>query len=219
MKTSRQRILEYIQAQRTMTIKELSDVFHSTEANIRHHLSILQQDGLITVVGERSAAGRGRPSQVFGPSKHHLGNNLDLLVDALLSEIEASLPEAVQQRLLEKVSTRLSTAIQVPAGSSSGGEASVPPASQGLPSPLRLIQAVQQLNMRHYQARWEARPDAPRVILGHCPFAAVIDNHPWLCQMDTSLLEGLLGHPLEQVARLAPDGRGGKHCIFRFYKE
>ncbi len=216
MKTSRQRILEYIQAQRAITIGELSEVFHTTEANIRHHLSILIEAGQVTVVGERPAAGRGRPAQLFGPPPQRLGDNLELLVDALLSEVEAGLPPEIRQRLIERVAERLSGGLQ------SGATGPDPETDQHgkplHPTPLRLIQAIQQLNRHHYQARWEARPDAPRVILGHCPFAAVIDDHPWLCQVDARLLESLLGQPLEQIARLTPDGPVVRNCIFRLQK-
>jgi len=234
MKTSRQRILEYIQAQRAVTIGELSDVFHTTEANIRHHLSILIQSEQIAVVGERPAAGRGRPAQLFGPPQHSLGDNLDLLVDALLSEIEAGLPAETQQRLIKRVSERFSARIQGGAATSEGGAATSEggaadpdphpgrqskPATRTAPTPLRLIQAVQQLNEHHYQAHWEARPDSPRVILGHCPFAAIIDGHPWLCLVDAHVLKNLLGLPLEQIAKLVPDGPVNRNCIFRLQKE
>ncbi|HEY6019813.1 MAG TPA: hypothetical protein VIY48_07880, partial [Candidatus Paceibacterota bacterium] len=62
---------------------------------------------------------------------------------------------------IEQISERLSRALQAASGAAGSGknQAITPPE---LPSPLRLIQAVQQLNSRHYQARWEARPDVPR---------------------------------------------------------
>ncbi len=201
MKTSRQRIYEYICAQRAVTIGELSAALRSSEANIRHHLGILQEQKLVAVIGERPVGGKGRPAQIFGPSAQSLGDNLDLLADVLLDEIEAELPEEARQRLLERAAGRLGQAVQ---------------AGQLLePASLRLIQAVQRLNQRHYQARWEARPDGPRIILGHCPFAAVIDRHPWLCAVDARLLEQLQGRPARQIERLAPDGQGARQCVFR----
>lgn len=204
MKTSRQRIYEYICAQRAVTIGELSAALHSSEANIRHHLGILQEQKLVAVIAERPASGKGRPAQVFGPAPHSLGDNLDLLADALLDVIETELPEETRQRLLERLAERL--------GPASFGRPAGPP---GETAPLRLIQAVQALNQRHYQARWEARPDGPRIILGHCPFAAVIAGHPWLCAIDAQLLEHLQGRPAYQIERLAPDGQGAHQCIFR----
>jgi predicted ArsR family transcriptional regulator len=65
-----------------------------------------------------------------------------------------------------------------------------------------------------YQARWEAHADAPRLTLGHCPYAAILPEHPELCALDAALLETLLGAPATQVAKLARDGRGGMYCLF-----
>jgi predicted ArsR family transcriptional regulator len=64
------------------------------------------------------------------------------------------------------------------------------------------------LNQLHYQARWEAGAEGPRIILGQCPYAAVIGNHPELCRMDMSLLEGMLDTQVEQRVKLGP------MCIF-----
>jgi predicted ArsR family transcriptional regulator len=212
MKTSRQRIYEYIRAQRAVTIGELSVALQSSEANIRHHLGILQEQGLVSVTGERPASGKGRPAQVFGPSAQILGNNLDLLADALLAEIEASLPEEVRQKMIDCVSERLGATLR--GGSPAAGEGQAGRSAAGA-GPLRLIQTIHQLNEHHYQARWEPRPDGPRIILGHCPYMAVIEGHPWLCEMDAGLLERLLGQPVEQIERLVQDGLRGKQCVFR----
>jgi predicted ArsR family transcriptional regulator len=82
----------------------------------------------------------------------------------------------------------------------------------------RLVRAVEALNRAQYEARWEPRPDAPQLILGHCPYWQVIAEHPWLCQMDATMLEALTGASVEQTARLADDGKQGQRCIFHLKK-
>jgi len=74
---------------------------------------------------------------------------------------------------------------------------------------------MQALNELNYEARWEAHADAPQVVLGHCPYAEIIDAHPELCQMDTFLLEILIGERAEQVEKLALNVRGWPYCLFR----
>jgi predicted ArsR family transcriptional regulator len=54
----------------------------------------------------------------------------------------------------------------------------------------------------HYQARWEAGADGPRVLFGRCPYAAVIEGHPELCQMDVSLLGNALGREVRQLGKI-----------------
>jgi predicted ArsR family transcriptional regulator len=79
----------------------------------------------------------------------------------------------------------------------------------------RLSQTIQVLSQHHYQARWEAHSDGPRLLLGHCPYAAILEKHPELCRMDAYILEELVGTSVEQVARLARNSRGMTFCIFR----
>jgi predicted ArsR family transcriptional regulator len=197
MKTSRQRILEYIQSHRAVTIGELSDALHMTEANARHHLAILQERDLVEVVAMRPPKGKGRPCKVFSPSEQALGHNLDRLTAALLSEFGGRYGPGERLDLLQGAAERL--AGQVPSVGSLTG---------------RLSLAVQQLNQLNYHARWEAHGAGPHMILGHCPYAPILSEHPELCHLDAALLERLLGGEVEQLAKQALDERGIPHCVF-----
>jgi predicted ArsR family transcriptional regulator len=64
------------------------------------------------------------------------------------------------------------------------------------PMPKRLSLLVEKLNEMHYQSRWEAGAEGPRVIFGRCPYAKVIAGHPELCKMDTAMLAISLGRPV-----------------------
>ena len=78
----------------------------------------------------------------------------------------------------------------------------------------RLASTVERLNAMHYQARWEAGAEGPRIVLGHCPYAAIIEKHPELCQMDLALLSELLGGKLQQTAKLESGAGGLPFCTF-----
>jgi predicted ArsR family transcriptional regulator len=80
-----------------------------------------------------------------------------------------------------------------------------------LPVSKRLALLVEKLNEMHYQARWEAGADGPRVLFGRCPYAAVIGKHPELCQMDVSLLGNALGREVRQLGKIEK-AQGG--CVF-----
>jgi predicted ArsR family transcriptional regulator len=84
MPNARQKILNYIHEQQSSTVDELSKVFRVTPANIRHHLSILVEQGSIKVIGQRAAAYRGRPTQIYSSSQQENLHNLDHLSGALL---------------------------------------------------------------------------------------------------------------------------------------
>lgn len=203
MKTSRQRVLEYVQAHYPVTAADLSQALHMTEANARHHLAILQARGLLRSAGQRAASVKGRPARLYLPSEQILGHNLDQLAAALLELLGSRLSSTELDALLHDLAGQM-----VPAH---------PASHESLTQ--RLYHAVQQLNQLHYQARWEAWRGAPRVILDHCPYAAIIGQHPELCRLDIRLLENLAGAPVEQTSKLSPDTQGALHCTFRILPE
>jgi predicted ArsR family transcriptional regulator len=75
----------------------------------------------------------------------------------------------------------------------------------------RLNLLVEKLNQMNYHARWEAGPQGPRILFGHCPYASIIGKHPELCRMDAALLKELYGDDMEQIAKIE-DLQG--MCIF-----
>jgi predicted ArsR family transcriptional regulator len=76
----------------------------------------------------------------------------------------------------------------------------------------RLNLTVERLNQMNYHARWEAGPQGPRLIFGHCPYAAILEKHPELCRMDAALLGELMGDDAVQLFRIGKDG--SSTCVF-----
>jgi predicted ArsR family transcriptional regulator len=64
----------------------------------------------------------------------------------------------------------------------------------------------------NYHARWEAGSQGPRLIFGHCPYAALIGKHPELCRMDAALLEKLMGEAVTQMFKIGREG--SSVCVF-----
>ena len=203
MKTSRQRVLEYVQAHYPVTAADLSQALRMTEANARHHLSILQERGLLRNAGQRAAPAKGRPSRLYMPSEQILGHNLDQLAAALLELVATCAGPGGVEAALHSLAGRIA---QMGAPDQTGR-------SENLTQ--RLYHTIRRLNELHYQARWEAWRGAPRLILDHCPYAAIIGQHPELCRLDAHLLERLSGAQVEQTSKLAADTQGALHCTFR----
>ena len=188
--TTRQKILDYLKRNRTVSSRQLARDLHMTPANARHHLGILAADGRVEVVAQRQV-GRGRPEKVYHLAGTMLGDNLSVLVDALLSE-------AGGQVEMETLGKRIA------------GDDVI----SDQPLMRRLASTIERLNTMRYQARWEAGAEGPRVVLGHCPYAAVIAKHPRLCQMDAALLEKLLGGDVRQTAKLEVGAGDMRYCLF-----
>lgn len=208
MPTSRQQVLEYIRAQHVVSAGELSRAMQMTEANARYHLNLLIAQGLVSQVGQRPAQNKGRPIKLYGLSEQISGHNLNRLAGVLLDELMSDLPEEERLIIINRLALRLH---QCTTGM--GSEL-----TYGATLTQRLNQVVHWLNRFNYEARWEAHTLAPRVILDHCPYAALIDQYPELCQMDRALLGNVVGVTVEQKAKQQPDRRGIKHCVFAFKK-
>jgi len=194
--TTRLRILDHFRKHQTASVRELSHLMGMTGANVRHHLAVLESNGLIEVVGLRKE-GRGRPMHVYGLSRRVLGDGLDKLAGALFDAWLGEAADEVRKAGLRSVAQRLA------------GETDV-----NVPVMKRLVSAVARLNELHYQARWEASAAGPRLILGHCPYAAIVAGHPELCRMDAYLLETRLGSSVEQTAKLQLSDKGLPFCAF-----
>jgi predicted ArsR family transcriptional regulator len=199
MQLTRRRILNYLDANHLVTARELSRVFGMTAANIRHHLTHLVESGLVEVVGQRGSGGRGRPILVYGLTIKALGEELDLLADALLQELLSGRSEAQTRLQLRRIAIRM-----VGAEPDQGGNLTQ-----------RLYETVRRLQSMQYDAHWEAHAEGPRIILSSCPFAALKERHPAICQLDRQVLNVLLGETVEQVAVRSRTIEGPRQCIFQ----
>ncbi|GAB4494560.1 MAG: HTH domain-containing protein [Anaerolineales bacterium] len=192
---ARQKILAFLKKQNIATATEIGTALRMTSANVRHHLSLLERDGRVEVIHLRGVAKRGRPQKVYRLGSALLGDNLAYLADALLGQIS---PEQMESTL-EALGRALAGTLP----------------ERSAPLMRRLALTVERLNAMRYQARWEAHLRGPRLVLGHCPYAAIIEGHPELCRMDAVLLQTLLGVGVEQIAKLEQTEMGNIYCIFR----
>jgi predicted ArsR family transcriptional regulator len=198
VKTTRQRLIEYMQAKRVVSTAELARVLKLTAADIRHHLASLEDEGVVQVVDSR-VHGRGRPAHLYGLSIVLNRHNLDGLANAVLGEWLESLTEEKRDEAFDNIASQLLEGYPLPYGNLTQ----------------RLTRAVRQLNDMNYQARWEAHITAPRVLVTHCPYASVVAKHPETCRIDELLLGRILGQPVSQISKQEKTGHGEVQCLFR----
>jgi len=189
MITARQKVLTYLTKTRTASAREIGRGLKMSPPTVRYHLRVLMEEGRLEISFVRGREGRGRPEKVYSLPRLALGDNLPALGDAVLEEAGA----AVQ---MEALARRL-------AGNTGFTDQ---------PIAKRLNLTVEQLNIMNYHARWEAGPQGPRLIFGHCPYAAIIAKHPELCKMDKALLEELMGDAAAQLFKIGKDG--SSTCVF-----
>lgn len=189
MTTVRQKVLTYLNKTRSGSAREIARALQLSEATVRHHLRVLASDGRLEIISVRGRDGRGRPEKVYGLPRSVLGDNLAALSDALLAEAGADVQmEALAERLMGQTDFA------------------------GQPLARRLNLTVERLNQMNYHARWEAGSEGPRILFSHCPYAAIIQKHPELCQMDRLLLKKWMGQTTRQTSKAGTEG--SSVCVF-----
>jgi DeoR family transcriptional regulator, suf operon transcriptional repressor len=187
--TARHKVLTYLNKTRIASVRDISRALKMSAANVRHHLRVLTSDGRLEMNSVKAREGRGRPEKMYSIPRAALGDNLSALSEALLTEAGTSVRmEALAKRLT--------------------GESNF----KSQPVAKRLILVVEKLNQMNYHARWEAGPQGPRILFGHCPYAAIIVKHPELCRMDEAMLTELMGQSAEQLTKIGREGSGV--CVF-----
>jgi predicted ArsR family transcriptional regulator len=178
MTTARQKVFTYLTKNRTASAREISRSLKMSAATVRHHLRVMASDGRLKMEAVRNLEGRGRPEKVYSLPRAMLGDNLSALGDALLTE-------AGSKVRMEAVAKRLAGDIDFTSE----------------PIAKRLNSIIERLNQMNYHARWEAGADGPRIIFGHCPYAAIIEKHPELCDMDESLISQFVSRPVMRESK------------------
>ena len=189
MTTARQKVLSYFEKSRTASAREIARALKMSAATVRHHLRILVSDGRLELWTVRGGDGRGRPEKIYALPRAALGDNLSALSDSLLTEAGTVVSmEALARRLAGGVNFA------------------------DEPLAKRLNQTVEKFNHMNYHAHWEAGSEGPRILFGHCPYAAIIEKHPELCKMDVTLLKEWTVQPARQISRAGKDG--STVCVF-----
>ena len=189
MTTVRQKVLAYLNKNRTASAREIARALQMSAATVRHHLRVLCSDGRLEMISVRGHDGRGRPEKIYSLPRSALGDNLAALSDVLLTESKSGLK-------VEMLAKRLA------------GQSDL--ASQPLARRLNLT--IEKLNQMNYHARWEARSEGPHIIFSHCPYAAIIEKHPELCKMDETMIKEWIGQPATQLFKIGKEG--SSVCMF-----
>ena len=183
--TTREQILEYLRLRPLSRVNEIAQALQITPANVRHHLSLLRERGLVETAPPQSNGQRGRPAQRYRLTSKAQPAHLEPLTRVLLlmlrenGGIEAHFDTLVA-RLFAPVALPLSGNLRQ-----------------------RLQQLVERLNALGYEAYWEAHHHGPLITLRRCPFVTLREEFPELCHLDQRLLEHSLGRPVEVLQSAA----------------
>src|SRR5512135_2695077 len=113
--TTRIKILEYLRRNQTATAHEMGVSLGMTDADIRYHLAILAENGLIEVI-DRRVERRGRPENVYCISNEALGSGVAELVEAMAVAWWDRLEGSTQEAAIRSTAEQLAGKNEIDAG-------------------------------------------------------------------------------------------------------
>lgn len=192
---TRERLIHHLGEHPDLTAGELGRALDLTPANIRYHLSQLLRQGLVQISGKRSPGGAGRPIHLYNLSSQALGENLEVMLAAVLESLTG---EAGLEQAAAAFAARLTSA----------------PPARGTNRVARYNQAVDFLNAHGYRASWGARPQGPQIELKHCPYRKLALSHPQICLIDQLLISSLCQVPMRLIRKRSFGRNPYSPCIF-----
>jgi predicted ArsR family transcriptional regulator len=204
MQETRRYILEILKERGEGTVEDIVGELRKrrgdsiTAVTVRHHLTRLQEDDLITTPQLRHRSAPGRPQHVYTLTEaaiQHLPGNYQPLAASLVEELREQLPPSQINVILEGVADRMVVEAHIPQ----------------MPLSERLKLVVDYLNQHGYNAQWESHDEGYILRTSNCPYHHIANGDMALCEMDMRLVAGLLGVVPRLMSRLS---QGDTSCAY-----
>lgn len=198
MQDTRAEILQILQRDGGATVAQMARTLKLSIGTLRHHVSILERDGLLR--REKIRQRVGRPQLRFRLSakgKESFPKRYDSLSSKLISQIKTAFGTRALTALLDRMSQ---DALEKHDLSQLGESVSE-----------RADSLMEILGQEGFVANWE-RCDGKLKITQHtCPYHAVVKEHPEVCQYDTKLISIVLDAPVKRTTCMSC---GDRACTF-----
>lgn len=198
MKSTRDRILQTLLNHPRATIAEMADAVGINAISVRHHLTSLEADGLVTADEERH--GVGRPRLVYfltDKGNETFPTNYLGLTNRLLDQLKETVPPNIINKLFEDIALDLARKYA--------------PQDQTLTLEKRLDYIRQVLAQEGFTLEWEHKGDQYTVHAITCPYHYISQAHPEICAIDRTLISKILAVPAERIQCTL---EGDTHCVF-----
>jgi predicted ArsR family transcriptional regulator len=166
--------------------------------SVRHHLTNLQVEGLVTAEEERH--GVGRPRLVYFLTETGLERfptRYLRLTTRLLAQMKETMPAPVVSKLFAEMADGLAH------------EYSDQMTGMNMEERLELAKSL--LTEEGFTVEWEKQGSQYRIHEITCPYLQVGQNHPEVCTVDQTLISKMLAVPAEKVQCIL---NGDVHCTY-----
>jgi predicted ArsR family transcriptional regulator len=199
MQKTRQVILNIIKEHGSITVSQLSKMLDLTPVTVRHHLGVLQREGLVRLPEIKRQKAPGRPRHLFSLSEEAddvFPKNYAEFADLTLREVRERSAAGEVEAIMKSIAQRMA--------------ADAPPV-MGESLPMRLDRVVGFLNRKGYAARWEINDKGYVLSTANCPYQRLSEQHCEPCYMDLELIGELVG---ARPQRIAWSAAGDHECAY-----
>lgn len=180
------------------TVDDLALKLDLTDNAIRAHLTAMERDGLVEQRGVLRSAGRGKPAYAYGltlEATQLFPRQYADILGAVINALDSHMTPTEKQALLRETGRRMAEDVEQGAGANQ--RTRLEAASAAL-TQLGGLAGVEEI-------------DGTLMICGYdCPLAAVVDDHPEICQLAEAYASEVVGLPLREHCdreRAAPQCR------------
>lgn len=198
MKSTRDRILQTLLRQPRRTINELAEAVSINPISVRHHLTNLQMEGLVSAEEERH--GVGRPRLVYALTEDGMEKfptRYLRLTTRLLSQMKESMPGPIVSKLFSQIADDLASEYSEQ--------------MRGLSMEERLDFVKDMLAEEGFTVEWEKKGDEYQIHEISCPYYQIGVAHPEVCTVDQDLISKMLAVPANKIECILS---GGAHCTY-----
>ena len=185
-KNTRERVLQTLLSHERCTINELADAVDINPISVRHHISRLEAEALVTSAEERH--GVGRPRRLYfltEKGRERFPSRYIRLMMRLLEQLKETMPPALVTQLFTQMARDLASDHQSEV--------------DGLPMEERLNRLISLLSAEGFAVEWEKQGNEYHIRESNCPYYHVGQNHPEVCSVDQTLISTLLAVPAQKV--------------------
>ena len=200
MTSTRERVLNTLLTRPRSTINDLAESVGINPISVRHHISRLEAEGLVT--SDEELHGVGRPRRVYfltDEGVERFPTRYMRLTLRLLEQLKETMPEQAVKQLFATMAEGLVEDYT--------GEGQ----TDGLSMEERLDLLQKTLTQEGFNVEWEKQGNAYHIREINCPYLHVSQNHPEVCSVDQALISAYLDVPAEKVTCVL---HGDANCTY-----
>lgn len=198
MKSTKDKILQTLLRKPKITINDIAAAVEINPISVRHHLTNLQMEGLVSADEERH--GVGRPRLVYSLTEDGMEKfptKYLRLTTRLLTQMKDSMPGPVVAKLFSQIAEDMANEYS--------------DQMKNLSMEERLDFVKEMLAQEGFTVEWEKKGNDYQIHEISCPYYQIGIAHPEVCTVDQTLISKMLALPANKVQCILD---GGSHCTY-----